>query len=183
MKLSTYEITRQIADLLPEPMWSEVFRRLRFAPETWQELSDTDTLHAWLQRPAALQIASWQPLLFQLWLYGRTNPAAGNDVAQWLQNTDAGNAAINEALKFLLSASSGKQFDAQTALLASFALAQKLASENPGCVSGRTASLSCCAADAGLLLASAACTSNSANCPLPCEPHWSTNASAASGFA
>ena len=132
MKLSTYEITRQIADLLPEPMWSEVFRRLRFAPETWHELSDTDTLHAWLQRPAALQIASWQPLLFQLWLYSRTNPAAGNDAAQWLQNTDAGNAAINEALQFLLSASSGKQFDAQTALLASFALAQKLASGSAG---------------------------------------------------
>ena len=104
MKLSTYEITRQIADLLPEPMWSEVFRRLRFAPATWHELSDTDTLHAWLQRPAALQLASWQPLLFQLWLYSRTNTAAGNDASQWLQNTDAGNAAINEALQFLLGA-------------------------------------------------------------------------------
>ncbi|MEY4221732.1 MAG: hypothetical protein RL334_374, partial [Chloroflexota bacterium] len=90
MKLSTYEITRQIADLLPEPMWSEVFRRLRFAPETWQELSDSDTLHAWLQRPAALRIASWQPLLFQLWLYSRTNPAAeaiaqSLEALKWLQ--------------------------------------------------------------------------------------------------
>lgn len=127
MKLSMFEITWQIADLLPEATLAEVLRRIRVAPELWAELHDAAILPAWLQRPGTQKLDSWQPVHFQLWLYGRANPTAGPDTTIWLQ-TEPGQAAISSALESVMSASAAETIDLQTKVLAAFAFAQQLAS-------------------------------------------------------
>jgi len=126
MKLSMFEITWQIAGLLPEETLAEVLRRIRFAPELWAELHDAAILQAWLQLSEAQKLDSWQPIHFQFWLNGRDNPAAGSDPTIWLQ-TEPGQAAVSRALEALLAAPATATIDLRVKLFASFAFAQQLA--------------------------------------------------------
>ena len=138
MKLSMFDITWQITDLLPEEMWGEILRRMRFAPELWAGLYDPATLQAWLQRPEAQKIATWQPIHFQLWLYGRANPVAGTDTTIWLQ-TEPGQAAVNSALETLVGSPATESIDLQTKALASLALATQFI--NSTCTAGLQAAI------------------------------------------
>ena len=101
--LSTYQVTHQITEALPESTWSEVCRRLRVEPTMLSVCRHPDLLDSLLSNDDFSKSDHWKPGILGLRAISFLIPEAAPDSYTWLTETLAGRERLHNAYEALFT--------------------------------------------------------------------------------
>ena len=101
--LSTYQVTHQITEALPESTWSEVCRRLRAEPAMLSICRHPSVLDSLLSNDDFSKLDNWKPGILGLRAISCLIPEAAPDSYNWLTETLAGRERLHNAYEALFT--------------------------------------------------------------------------------
>ena len=101
--LSTYQVTHQITEALPESTWSEICRRLRVEPAMLSACRHPGVLESLLSNDDSGELGKWKPGVLGLHTISSLIPEASPDPYSWLTETLAGRERLHNAYKSLFA--------------------------------------------------------------------------------
>jgi len=133
--LSTYQVTHQITEALPESTWSEICRRLRTEPAMLSVCQHPGVLDSLLGYSDFDDLSNWKPGVVGLRAISDLVPESAPDSYNWLTETLAGRERLHNAYAALFAGKvispSGTNTDALVvATEAAVALRQELAQKD-----------------------------------------------------